>query len=95
MCESIRIFVIYLWIFTIVSIIYISYTRIREGIDTEPTGNEHDPLYISTINSANIQVLKDEIKELSKLRSSVDSLSQRVDANTQQITSLVMAPSID
>ena len=83
--------VMFFWILLVVTIIYKSTTNVYEGIEvkTAPTGNEHDPLYISTVNSANIQVLRDEVRELSTLRSKVDELSQQVNSNTNQITSII------
>lgn len=85
--------VIFIWIFVTITIIYKSNTAIYEGLDvqTKPTGNERDPLYISTVNSANIQVLRDEIRQLSALKSDVANLGERVEANTDQITRAIMS----
>ena len=76
--------------------------RFREGFDlkeglennnkakaiyTDP-GLSENPLYLSTLNAANISYLKEQVDELSSLKQKVKTLETQVETNTTGITAL-------
>ena len=54
---------------------------------TDPGLNDN-PLYLATLNAANISYLKDQVDELSGLKQKVTSLEFKVDENSKGITAL-------
>jgi hypothetical protein len=71
--------------------------RVREGLEntnssskktyTDPGLNDN-PLYLATLNAANISYLKDQVDELSGLKQQVTALESKVDMNTKGISAL-------
>ena len=58
-----------------------------KSLYTDP-GLNKDPLYMSTINAANISYLKEQVDELSDLKQQVNTLKSQVEANTTGISAL-------
>jgi Sec-independent protein translocase protein TatA len=54
---------------------------------TDPGLNDN-PLYLATLNAANISYLKDQVDELSGLKQKMTSLEFKVDENSKGITAL-------
>jgi hypothetical protein len=54
---------------------------------TDPGLNDN-PLYLATLNAANVSYLKDQVDELSGLKQKVTSLEFKVDENSKGITAL-------
>ena len=75
--------------------------RVREGLEnmnettsvdkkktyTDPELNDN-PLYLATVNAANISYLKEQVDELSGLKQKITSLEFKVDENSKGITAL-------
>jgi len=57
---------------------------------TDP-GLSSDPLYLATLNAANISYLKGQIDDLISMKSSFQSLSDQVDSNSTNIQALNQA----
>jgi len=57
---------------------------------TDP-GLSSDPVYLATLNAANISYLKDQIDDLISMKSSFQSLSDQVDSNSTNIQALNQA----
>jgi len=74
--------------------------RVREGLEnaddaSAPSGSTYtdpglnnNPLYLSTLNAANISYLKDQVDQLTGLTQTVSSLQTKVDSNTKGIAAL-------
>lgn len=54
---------------------------------TDP-GLNKDPLYLSTLNAANISYLKEQVDALSELKQQVNILKSQVEANTTGINAI-------
>ena len=70
--------------------------RVREGLEnannnkktyTEP-GLSENPLYLATLNAANINYLKEQVDELSGVKQKVTTLESKVNMNTEGIKAL-------
>ena len=51
-------------------------------------GLNDNPLYLATLNAANISYLKEQVDELSGLKQEVNELKTQIDTNTTSITAL-------
>ena len=58
-----------------------------ESIYTDP-GLNKDPLYLATVNAANISYLKEQVDGLSELKQQVNTLKSQVEMNTTGISAL-------
>ena len=54
---------------------------------TDPDLNK-DPLYLATVNAANISYLKEQVDGLSELKQQVNTLKSQVEMNTTGISAL-------
>jgi len=71
--------------------------RVREGLENSNNNNKKtytdpglndNPLYLSTINAANINYLKDQVDELSGVKQKLTTLESKVNMNTEGIKAL-------
>jgi len=72
--------------------------RVREGLENNSSDNpkavytdpglNDNPLYLATLNAANIGYLKEQLDELSSLKQQVKTLETQVDQNTKGISAL-------
>ncbi len=72
--------------------------RVREGLENNASDNpkavytdpglNNNPLYLATLNAANIGYLKEQVDELSSLKQQVKTLETQVDQNTKGISAL-------
>lgn len=54
-------------------------------------GLSNDPIYLATLNAANISYLKEQIDDIIQMKSSYQKLSQQVDSNSTNIQALNQA----
>jgi hypothetical protein len=63
------------------------FTDSNEKTYTDP-GLNRDPLYLATLNAANISYLKEQVDKLSELKQQVNVLKSQVEANTTGINGI-------
>lgn len=62
-------------------------TKDKSSVYTDP-GLNKDPLYLATINAANISYLKEQVDALSELKQQVNMLKSQVENNTSGISAM-------